>query len=141
MGSLMHSIHLLLVTCCRLQQRVYATRLQRLTVVWHQAMPSSTSSLCTLKPVLRNLEAGSACPRNTICTGLLRAPLEVLSGGMQVKRTQLYLTTLQMQIHIYRGDLAGAQQQLDICMGLTHTGAEYRPGFIRCCICPQKCMP
>ena len=67
-----------------------------------------------------------------MCTGLLHAPLELLSDGMQVKRTQLYLTTLQMQIHIYKGDLAGAKQQLDTCMGLTHTGAEYRPGFIRC---------
>ena len=50
---------------------------------------------------------------------------------LQVKRTQLYLTTLQMQICIYKGDLAGAQHQLDTCIGLTHTGAEYRPGFIR----------
>ncbi|KAL3139910.1 hypothetical protein ABBQ38_004202 [Trebouxia sp. C0009 RCD-2024] len=51
--------------------------------------------------------------------------------ALQVKRTHLYLTTLQMQIHIYQGDLAGAQRQLDACVGLTHTGAEYRPGFIR----------
>ena len=51
---------------------------------------------------------------------------------LQVKRTQLYLTTLQMQIHIYKGDLAGAQHQLQTCVGLTQKGAEYRPGFIRC---------
>ncbi|KAL0031777.1 hypothetical protein WJX79_006804 [Trebouxia sp. C0005] len=51
--------------------------------------------------------------------------------ALQVKRTQLYLTTLQMQIHIYRGDLAGAQHQLQTCISLTQKGAEYRPGFIR----------
>lgn len=66
-------------------------------------------------------------------TGWPSAPLDLVFAGMQVKRTQLYLTTLQMQIHIYKGDLAGAKQQLDTCMGLTHTGAEYRPGFIRYC--------
>ena len=57
---------------------------------------------------------------------------------MQVKRTQLYLTTLQMQIYIYRGDLAGAQHQLSTCIGLTQKGAEYRPGFIRCTL-PDDC--
>ena len=48
-----------------------------------------------------------------------------------MKRTQLYLTTLQMQIHIYQGDLEGAQHQLRTCIALTQKGAEYRPGFIR----------
>ena len=51
---------------------------------------------------------------------------------LQVKRTQLYLTTLQMQIYIYRGNLAGAEHQLHTCISLTKEGAEYRPGFIRC---------
>lgn len=51
--------------------------------------------------------------------------------ALQVKRTELYLTTLQMQIHIYRNDLAGAQHKLQLCIALTQQGAEYRPGFVR----------
>lgn len=59
--------------------------------------------------------------------------------ALQIKRTELYLTTLQMQIHIFRNDLAGAQQKLQSCIALTGEGAEYRPGFVRrvaaCCFC------
>lgn len=51
--------------------------------------------------------------------------------ALQAKRTELYLTTLQMQIHIFRNDLPGAQQKLQLCIALTQHGAEYRPGFVR----------
>ena len=51
--------------------------------------------------------------------------------ALQIKRTELYLTTLQMQIHIFRNDLVGAHQKLKLCIALTQQGAEYRPGFVR----------
>lgn len=51
--------------------------------------------------------------------------------ALQIKRTELYLTTLQMQIHIFRNDLPAVQQKLQLCIALTQQGAEYRPGFVR----------
>ena len=113
--------------------------LQRLTVIWHQAVPPS--GVVHFETSTTPCRVQQCLPGEWLSAGVLRASLELLSGGVQVKRTQLYLTTLQMQIHIYKGELAGAKQQLNTCMGLTHTGAEYRPGFIRCPSHYQQCMP